>query len=638
MATSTSTSTPSRRLRSAEVSKVRFDSGFWADRQRVNREATLPIQYFQCKTTGRIDALKLEWKQGDPNPPHIFWESDVAKWIEAAAYSLAAHKDPSLESLVDQVVDLLAGAQQPDGYLNVHYTVVNPGKRWTNLRDCHELYCAGHLIEAAVAYDEATGKGKLLGVMCKYVDYIATLFGPGEGRKRGYCGHEEIELALVKLARWTKQQKYMDLARYFVDERGATPHYFDIEAVARGETVKPGHYGNHAYCQAHKPVREQGEVVGHAVRAMYLYTAMADLAGEIGDAGLLKACHALWDDLVNHKLYITGGIGPSAHNEGFTTAFDLPNESAYAETCAAIGLVFWAQRLAQVEPDSRYTDVLETCLYNGTISGVSLDGKKFFYVNPLESRGKHHRQEWFGCACCPPNISRMIGAVGEQVYATGKDSLYVHLYAQTTAELMVGETAVRVEQRTEYPWDGKVTLKLGLAAPAPPVRFTLALRIPGWCRSAKLRVNGRAVALKGKVKNGYAHVKAKWADGDVVQLDLAMPVERVEARPEVRMDAGRVALRRGPMIYCLEQVDNGGALNEVSLPRKAKLTAKFEPRLLGGVCVIEGKAERRSGPKWGGELYRAAASRPRAVKIRAVPYFAWDNRAAGEMMVWVREG
>lgn len=620
------------RLQSPSPASVRFPAGFWAERLRVNRESTLPIEYAQCKSTGRIDALKLQWKPGDPNPPHIFWESDVAKWIEAAGYSLMTHKDAALEAQVDQVIELLAGAQQPDGYLNVHYTVVSPGQRWTNLRDCHELYCAGHLIEAAVAYAQATGKNRMLEVVCRYVEHIRQVFGPGEGQKRGYCGHEELELALVKLARHTGESKYMDLSRFFVDERGRTPHYFDIEAKARGDTGKFW-ASTYAYCQAHKPVREQTEVVGHAVRAMYLYCGMADLAGELNDAALLRACRSLWDDLVTRKLYITGGLGPSAHNEGFTHAFDLPNESAYAETCAAVALVFWAQRMSQVDPDSRYIDVLETCLYNGTISGVSLDGRKFFYVNPLESRGGRGREEWFHCACCPPNIARMIASLGQYLYGVSEETLAVHLFAESTAELSVGSTKVRVEQTTQYPWAGRVDLKLGLEAPA---KFTLAIRVPGWCDRATVRINGAAQG-KLRLERGYAILSRKWKDGDVVRVELAMPVRRIESRPDVRPNAGRIALRRGPVVYCLEQADNGGALPEIVLPRGAKLSAGYDAELLGGVGVIEGEALRWKGPAWDGGLYRPSKGAYRKAKVRAVPYFAWNNRDKGEMLVWIRQ-
>jgi uncharacterized protein len=616
--------------------QVRFLPGFWQQRREVNRKSTLQIQYEQCKSTGRIDALKQCWKPGDPGEvPHIFWDSDVAKWIEAAACSIATHPDAELEAQLDYVIDLLAKAQQPDGYLNTHFTQMRPSHRWNNLRDDHELYCAGHLIEAAVAHFDATGKRTMLDVLCRYADYIGQVFGVGEEQKRGYCGHEEIELALMKLARATGQQKYADLAKYFIDERGQQPHYFDLEAVARGEDPKKFYFKTYDYNQSHKPVREQTVVEGHAVRAMYLYCGMTDVAAAYNDKELLKAAHALWKDVTTKKLYLTGGIGPSRHNEGFTSDYDMPNETAYCETCAAVALAFWAQRLALLEPDGRYTDVMERCLYNGSISGVSLDGTKFFYVNPLQSSGSHHRQAWFGCACCPPNLARLLASLGEYVYSTNKDSLYVHLYTASESTLSVGDDKVMIKQTTQYPWDGKVTLKL---TGVPKKAMTLALRIPGWCEGAKLRVAGKNVVLKPVMKKGYATIKRMWAEGDEVTLDLPMPVVRIEARPEVKADTARVALQRGPVVYCLEAADNGAGLDELMLSAKTKLSVKHEAKLLGGVTVISGKAARRSGPKWGEELYRPATSKKVEQSFRAVPYYAWDNRKAGEMLVWLREG
>lgn len=621
------------------MKQVKLADPFWAPRMETNRRVTLPIEYEQCKKTGRIDAFRLDWKPGMPNPPHIFWDSDVYKWIEAGAYALATGRDAQLEKLFDDVIDLIAGAQQKDGYLNVHFTVVEPGKRWTNLRDCHELYCAGHLFEAAVAYAEATGKRKLLDVACRYADHIDSVFGTEPGKRRGYCGHEEIELALVKLSRITGTRRYMELAKYFIDERGRTPYYFDIEARERGEdpskhwTAGPGPL-RYEYCQAHKPVREQTEVVGHAVRAMYLYSAMADLAGEFADKALFSATKRLWEHLTTRRMYITGGIGPSRHNEGFTCDYDLPNETAYAETCAAIGLVFWAHRMLQLEPDSRYADIMERALYNGVTSGVSLDGRRFFYENPLASLGRHHRQDWFDCACCPPNIARLIASIGQYVYSLGEKAVYVHLYAQGEAFLEIDGTALRTVQKTMYPWDGKVVLEL---EPERPARFALALRLPGWCRKPKVSLNGKAFGLSGRVRCGYAVIEREWRAGDRVEVLLPMSVERVEAHPEVRPDCGRIALMRGPIVYCLEEADNGRLLHDVVIPREAKLSARMEKDLLGGVVVVTGKAYRRDMRGWDGVLYRAERSKTKPFTFKAVPYCVWDNRSPGEMLVWVRD-
>jgi uncharacterized protein len=605
---------------------------FWAPRLEVNRTITVPHEYRMCKDTGRIDAFRLGWKPGMDNPPHIFWDSDVGKWLEAAAYSLSTHPDPQLGELIDEVIELIAGAQQADGYLNTHYTTVEPGKRWTNLRDCHELYCAGHLIEAAVAHFEATGQRRFLDVMSRYADHIDATFGAEEGKKRGYCGHEEVELALVKLSRATGKAWYLKLAQYFVNERGRQPHYYDGEARARGEDPAKWWARSYEYCQAHKPLREQSEVVGHAVRAFYIYSGMADVAALTNDAGLLAACRRLWDDATLHKLYVTGGVGPSASNEGFTRDYDLPNDTAYAETCAAIALAFFAHRMLQIEADRRYADVLERALYNGILSGVSLDGKGFFYVNPLASSGTHHRQEWFGCACCPPNVARLLASLGQYVYSTGTRALYVHLYAAGECATQMAGQAVRLRQATDYPWDGAVSVTVNTAAPAA---FDLMLRIPGWCRKYTLKVNGKAV--RAPLVKGYARLRRTWSDRDTVVLALAMPVERIAAHPRVQADLGKVALQRGPLVYCLEQCDNPDTLS-VMLPRKARMTARFDRKLMGGMTVIEGPAVKARAEGWKGRLYATASdAKTKPVRIKAVPYFAWDNRKPGAMTVWLPE-
>ncbi len=621
-----------RRFSPVSFTNVRVDDVFWAPRLRVNRERTLPAQYRQCKETGRIDAFRLDWQPGVEPRPHLFWDSDVAKWIEAASYCLATVSDPALEAQLDEVIALIAAAQQPDGYLNVYFTIVEPEKRWSNLRDCHELYCAGHLIEAAVAHFRATGKRALLDVLCRYADYIATVFGTEPGKKRGYCGHEEIELALVKLYHATGEERYLRLSRYFIDERGWQPHYFDIEAEARGE--KREHYWarTYDYCQAQAPVRELQEVAGHAVRAMYLYSGMADLAGLLNDQGLRGACERLWSDLCLRKMYLTGGIGPSRHNEGFTTPYDLPNHTAYAETCAAIGLVYWSHRLLQWDCDGKYADVMERALYNGVISGVSLDGEGFFYENPLASDGTHHRQAWFDCACCPPNIARLLASLGEYVYSQGADGVAVHLYVQGEGRMALADgTPVMLRQQTQYPWDGEACL---VVEPETPASFTLRLRIPCWCRGFRVQVNGQPV--EPPLERGYACLTRNWHTGDTVTLHLDMPVERVEAHPNVQEDRGRVALQRGPLVYCLEGCDNPFGARRVELSDDARFTARFDAALLGGVVVIEGDALLPDEDAWSETLYAIAPPAPsRYVSLRAVPYCTWDNRDPGEMVVWL---
>jgi DUF1680 family protein len=614
------------------LKNVIINDAFWTPRIRVNREQTIPHEYGECKKTGRILGFKPDWMpQTREESRHIFNDSDVAKWVEAASYSLGTNPDPELDALLDEVIGLISQAQQPDGYLNTYFAFVAPQKRWTNLRDCHELYCAGHLIEAAVAHYQGTGKKTLLDVMCRYADYIDSVFGPEDGKKRGFPGHQEIELALVKLYHATRNERYLKLSKYFIDERGQQPHYYDIEARERGED--PGDFWakSYEYCQAHVPVREQSEVVGHSVRAMYMYTAMADLAGEYGDESLLAACEKLWDNVCLKRMYITGGIGPSAKNEGFTFDYDLPNENAYAETCAAIGLLLWNQRLLQLDCDGRFADVMEKALYNGILSGVSLDGKKFFYENPLTSLGAHHRREWYGCACCPPNIARLLASLGHYVYSESETDVAVHLYIQSTGNLKVAGQAVTFAQETNYPWDGSVAITV---SPEKPVTFGLKLRIPGWCREATIRVNGEEVC--SKAQKGYARIEREWKPGDRVELDMPMPVERVIAHPDVRQDAGCVALQRGPVVYCLEEADNPVPLHRITLPTSTELTAQFEKDLLGGVVTVTGDALAADDLGWTGSIYKAGEPEMKPIKIKAIPYYAWDNREPGGMMVWLR--
>jgi uncharacterized protein len=620
---------------------VEFSDGLWAPRQRAVRERTVPFLYGQCEKIGMIEALEVKeppgplaypFKNNGTTTTVMYWDSDLAKWIEAASYTLATHADPKLEALIDDLVARIAKAQAPDGYFNSYFLRREPQKRWTNLRDWHELYCAGHLIEAAVAHAQATRKDNLLSVMMRYADHIEATFGPGPNKKRGYCGHEEIELALVKLYRLTRERRYLDLARYFVDERGRQPHYYDAEARARGQDPADYWHKNYEYNQSHKPVREQDRVVGHAVRAMYLYSAMADLAGEFGDASLLTTCERLWADLTGKRLYVTGGLGPSASNEGFTTDYDLPNETAYAETCAAVGLVFWAHRMIQLEGDGRYGDVMEQALYNGALSGISLDGERFFYDNPLASRGEHHRWIWHRCPCCPANIARLIASLGSYVYSVGPGEAAVHLYIQGRGRVEVDGTAVTLTQTTDYPWDGVIGIRVDPAAPAD---FALRLRIPGWCRSASLTVNGEAVDLAGMTERGYAQIRRRWRAGDQVSLKLDMPAERVRAHPDVRADQGRVALKRGPIVYCLEAVDNAAPLHRILLPRTTEIAPHFEPGLLGGVSMLTGVA--RAQQVSDGALYRSEPAPTEAVPIKAVPYHAWDHREPGEMLVWLPE-
>jgi uncharacterized protein len=629
----------SRRHRPVPFTAVEIKDRLWAPRQRVLRERTVPFLYDQCEKIGMLEALDVTsppgplafpYKNNGTSTTVMYWDSDIAKWIETASYTLATHPDQALEARIDDVITRIAKAQRPDGYFNSFFQRREPAKQWINLRDWHELYCAGHLIEAAVAHAQATGKDNLLRIMTRYADHIDRRFGPGANQARGYCGHEEIELALVKLYRFTGERRYLELARFFIDERGRQPHYFDIEARARGDD--PANYWHHTYeySQSHVPVREQDRVVGHAVRAMYLYSAMADLGAEYDDQPLLQACQRLWSDLTGKRLYLTGGLGPSASNEGFTTDYDLPNETAYAETCASVGLVFWAHRMALLEGNGRYADVMEQALYNGALSGISLDGERFFYENPLASRGNHHRWVWHRCPCCPPNIARLIASLGSYVYSVAPGNAAVHLYIQGQGRMQIDGTPVTLTQTTAYPWEGTIVLHV---EPAAPIDFAILLRVPGWCRSGELAVNGHAMELSAVTEHGYARIRRLWRAGDQVNLVLSMPIERVYAHPDVRADQGRAALQRGPIVYCLEAADNAMPLHRLALPRDEEIAAQFEPDLLGGVATLTGRARLSAGDR----LYRTEPARRETTRFKAIPYHVWGHREPGEMLVWLPE-
>jgi DUF1680 family protein len=639
--------------KSVYLDKVRLTGGLWEERQAVNRSRTIPAIYDQLQKTGRIDAWRLDPNRERPRRRsviYMFWDSDTGKWLEAVGYSLHTHPDPVLEKQADDLINLIASAQQPDGYLNTYFGNLEPENRWRNLRDCHEMYNAGHLIEGAVAYSKATGKRTILDVLARFADHIDTLFGPDEDQKRGYPGHPELELALVKLYRETGDEKYLNLSKYFIDERGQEPHYFDLEAREREEDPADFWAQTYKYCQAHKPLREQTEATGHAVRACYLYAGIADVALETRDQELVEVSRRLWDDLTSHQMYITGGLGPAHSNEGFTFAYDLPNETAYAETCAAISLAFWAHRMFHIDPDRRYIDVMERALYNNVLSGVSYEGEHFFYANPLTSypnvnpfehwsgitSDRHYRREdWFFCPCCPPNLARIVASIGSYFYSTTPDRLYVHLYNPSAASFEFGGQTVQVEQQTAYPWDGRIQLTVKTDSPVP---FELALRVPGWCRSYTLDVNQQRQSMVPE--NGYVTIKRAWQNGDCVALMLDMPVERMTPHPDIRQDAGQIALQRGPVVYCLEEVDNGARLANLVIPHDAPLQAAFDADLFDGVSIITGPAVRIEPASWSGEMYqiKSAVEYTRSpFQFKAIPYYLWANRQPGEMRVWIRE-
>jgi DUF1680 family protein len=610
------------RLEAVPLVDVKIGDGFWASRIETTCDATVPHCLTYCEELGKIDNFRIVAGKKQGKFRGAFWEdSDLVKVIEGASYCLYHKPDPALDRRLDEIIAIIAAVQDPSGYVNTYFTLVEPKNRWQD--ECkHETYCAGHLIEAAVAHHQITGKRAFLDVATRLADHMCTVFGPG--KQTDVPNHAEVELALVKLWRATGQQRYLDLARFWVDGRG---HY------EGRRPRKPAEYWGE-YCQDDRPIREQRGIAGHAVRAMYFYSGATDLASLSADAGYLKTLDSVWRDVTERKMYITGGIGPSGRNEGFTTAYDLPNETAYCETCASIGVVFWGHRMTLLHGDARYADVAERALYNGAIAGVSLDGKRFFYTNPLASTGKHHRIPFFGCACCPTNIVRFIPAVGGYAYAVDRSVVYVNHYMPSTTRVNLDGKPLTLVQETSYPWSETVTIRLPPQTPLP-MTFTFCLRIPGWCEGATIKLNGRALGPLA-VEQGYARIARTWSADDLIELSLPMPVRRVYADSRVKADTGRVAIQRGPIVYAVEGIDHGGRVHDLVLSKDSPLRAEYCRDLLGGVVVVRGKARaiaggQRSSPG------AAAAQETRDVQLLAVPYFAWDNRAAGEMAVWLPE-
>jgi|UniRef100_UPI00404B6C41 uncharacterized protein len=635
--------------------KIRFERGFLADRAKLVRDVVIPYQWEAlndrlpgAERSGTVHNFQVAAgeKQGEF---YGLWfqDSDLAKWLEAASFSLATHPDAKLDAELDGIIATIAKAQQPDGYLDTYVQLTAPDKKWTNLFEWHELYIAGHFIEAGVAHFEATGKRTLLDVVCKLADMIGKVFGSAEGQILGYPGHEEVELALIKLARVTGVKRYVHLAAYFINQRGAKPNYYEDESKRLGVSKKLPVYFYHnrwAYLQANKPVREELEPIGHSVRAMYLYTAMADLALEMGDDSLRSACHMLWQNLSNFHTYVTGALGSEWNGEQFSGRYDLPNDRAYAESCAGIGLVFFARRMLDLELRGEFADAMERTLFNNVLAGMALDGKTFFYVNPLEVRPaeakrrydqhyvKTQRVPWFGCACCPPNIARTLASLGHYTHSVMPDGLAVHLYTDCSLETTVAGAKLKLAMQTDYPWDGKVSVQVN---PATATTFTLRLRLPGWCTAPTAMINGESVEIAAHNRSGYLHLEREWRTGDVVTLDFPMTVQRIRAHPHVVHDVGCVALQRGPLVFCVEQIDNGDQLGLLRLPQGTQLKARFDAALLGGTMVIEGAAERLQPAN--SELYSTAEPKVVPAKIKAVPYCLWNNRGEGEMRVWIRE-
>jgi DUF1680 family protein len=637
------------RLRELPLTAVQIEDAFWSPRLEVNRTRTLDHVYKELELTGCIRNFdiaggKAQGKFGGP-----WWaDSDVYKWIEGASYILALHPNAPLESRVDELIAKIAAAQQKDGYLDTYVLLRLPDLKWKSLAFNHEMFCAGSLFEAAVAHNQATGKRSLLEIALRLADHLDATFGPG--MQAGIPGHEEVELALVRLYRLTGEKRYLRLAQYFVDSRGQKPSIFErqydqlperqVDLLGHPMSIKdfyrrfflvnPSKFDT-SYSQDQLPVRQQRVAVGHAVRAMYFYSGMADLVYETGDAGLWEALESLHDSVTNHRMYVTGGIGPSERNEGFTADYDLPNENAYQETCASAGMVFWNYRMLKLTGDARYADVMELSLYNALAAGVSLTGDTFCYVTPLASRGDFKRDPWFGVPCCPTTVARFLPALGRYIYSESPDGLWVNLFiaGQVTANLAGKKVTLR--QSGNYPWDGKIKFTIGVEAPQD---FVLRVRIPGWAAGPDFEINGKE--FSPRVVNGYAEIRRSWSNGDTIDLTLPMEIQRLEANPQVVYDHGKSAVRRGPLIYCLEQADQQAPLDEIILPLGAQLESQFAPELLGGITVIKGQGLLHPLDDWKNVLYqpvRTPSNKP--LSVTAVPYCVWGNRGLGKMAVWI---
>lgn len=634
------------------LGQVQIRDGFWTQMQSLVTDVVIPFQERVLndeeegvEKSHAIDNFRIAAGLAEGEfYGMVFQDSDVAKWLEGVAYSLVIKPDAGLEARADAIIDIVAQAQQEDGYLNTYFTIKEPEHRWQNLLECHELYCAGHMMEAAVAYYEATGKDKLLHVMERMADHIISRFGDEPGKVKGIPGHQEVEIGLMRMYHVTGKPEYKDMARYFLEERGKNPDFFKEEAKKRDWV----HFGmkleDTKYNQSHATVYEQDEAVGHSVRAVYMYTAMADLAAEDGDEKLFSACRRLWDNMIQKKMYITGGIGATVVGESFSVPYELPNDTVYAETCASIGLVFFAKQMLKSEKRGTYADVMERALYNGIISGMQRDGKRFFYVNPLEvnpgtsgvAAGYEHvipeRPGWYACACCPPNLVRMVTSLGKYAWDEDEKTIWSHLFIGSEASF--GKADIRVE--SSYPWEGHVTYHV--AAKTEEV-FTLAIHIPSYIHHAQLfaKINGTTVVTDAAMKDGYLYLERTWGSDDEVTLEFAMPVRKVYANTKVREDVGCVAILRGPVVYCFEGVDNGEEIQALFINKElyAQTVTGTEGVLEGMTLLdISGKRLAYAG---GDDLYCEQAPRTEPVTLRAIPYFAWGNRGLNQMRVWMHE-
>jgi DUF1680 family protein len=616
-------SSPHARWRSLPLGKVSVTGGFWLNKQAINRQVSLRHGYAQLEKSGNFNNLRLAagGGEGEYKQP-VFMDSDVYKWLEAAAYDLVNVRDPEVERMADEAIQLIVAAQQEDGYLNSYYQVLKPDQRWTDLDHDHELYCAGHFFEAAVAMHRATGDDRLLGVAHRFADHIDAIFGPG--KRDGAPGHPEVEMALVELYREMGERRYLDLASFFVDQRG------------KGRMRGYGHFGPE-YHQDRVPVRQATVVEGHAVRQLYLTTGVTDIYLETGEQALFDALGRLWHDMTAHKTHIIAGFGAQPRGEAFGPAYDLSSDHCYCETCAAIAGMMWNWRMLLATGEARFADLLERSLYNGFLSGVSLDGRRYFYVNLLQSRGGVERPEWYGCACCPPNVMRQIAMVAHYTATVGEEGVQIHQYIPVTIEAdgEIGPHAA-LHLETDYPWEGGVRV---LIDEADGSAWELALRVPGWCEGASLRVNGQTVEATA-VGGTYAAIERTWQAGDVVELHIPMQPRLVEPHPRVDAIRGSLAIERGPLVYCLEETDQEPGLNllDVRIAPDALLQTARRKDLLGDVVVVEAQGTVVDVEVWQDELYRptpVADSPQREATLVAVPYYAWANRGPGAMRVWI---
>lgn len=629
-----------------KVSDVKIKDHFWSKIQDLIIEEAIPYQ--EKVLRDEIDGIEKSHAVANYKIAaglekgefygNVFQDSDVSKWLEGVAYALSVKRDTELEKRADEIIGYIEKAQEEDGYLDTYFILKEPEHKWQNLQECHELYCAGHLMEAAAAYYRETGKTQLLDIAQRLADHIEKKFG--EGKERGIPGHQEVEVGLMRLYKETGIEKYKDLASYFIEERGKNPDYFIEEREKRRWIYFDMDPKNREYSQCHAPVREQDKAVGHSVRAVYMYMAMADLAMEMQDESMYAACRKLWSNIVNKRMYVTGGIGSTAEGEAFTMDYDLPNDSGYAETCASIAMVMFAKRLLDIEPDGEYADTIERELYNGILSGMQLDGKAFFYVNPLEIvRGvsgelfgyKHvlpRRPKWYACACCPPNLVRLITALGTYAWSEKEDIIYSHFYLGQEAELK--KAYVQIESK--YPWEGDVCYTV---FPRTKDEFTLAIHLPQYGEDYVVSLNRKELDVTNRVKKGYLYLRRKWSEKDHLRIQFAMPARRIYANPEVRADAGCVAFMRGPIVYCFEQADQKEALQTYRIPGWADVKEYFcRDGVLDGMMLLKIEGYHLKAQE---KLYSPERAQKESVLMTAIPYFAWGNREEGDMRVWMVE-